>query len=420
MKIFFNIASYTMLQYLKKKSFIITTVMMCILSILLGSVPAIINVFSSNKKTKTVVESKEETKKNYGSIYISDSESILGGDFSLIEESFPNTKLEIIDKSQVSSTLESIKDDAVKSLIVLTKNKENIPSATFYYKASQPEVYSSKVENTIRKAFMRNALSEYKVSSSDMKKIDDGIDFRSDKMEGFDISGYLVSAFINLLLFFAIYFYGYGIAMSVASEKTSRVMELLITSASPNKIILGKCFGMGVLGLLQIIVITGLGILSFMITSFDSFKALSPILSNIHITPMNMIVLIVYFVLGYSLYCMLNAVAGACVSKAEDVNSALTPINLVIIASFYASFFTLQHPKSIISKLAAYIPFSSPFAMSGRIFITDVTSGEMILSMVILIVSVIVIIKVSLNLYSKAVLHYGERLKLKDIFKISK
>ena len=129
--------------------------------------------------------------------------------------------------------------------------------------------------------------------------------------------------------------------------------------------------------------------------------------------------IVVYFVLGYSHYAMMNAVAGATVSKAEDVNSSIMPISMIALAAFYMGYFSLLAPEGKVAVLASIIPFSAPFSMPCRILAIDVPAWQMGASMVALVITIVIIAWLSIRIYSAAVLYYGTRLKLRDLLKMS-
>jgi ABC-2 type transport system permease protein len=128
----------------------------------------------------------------------------------------------------------------------------------------------------------------------------------------------------------------------------------------------------------------------------------------------------VYFILGYSLYATVNAVVGATVSKAEDVNSAIMPVNMIIMVAFYFAYAAVSFPDGQIAKIASIIPFTAPFSMPTRILMSTVPVWEIAASIALLAVTIVIVSFMSIKLYSSAVLHYGKRLKLGELFKMSK
>ncbi len=231
-----------------------------------------------------------------------------------------------------------------------------------------------------------------------------------------DLSGYVIGIVLIMIIFFAVYYYGYSVAMSVASEKTSRVMETLVVSAKPSHILLGKCLAMGVLGLLQLSLFLIVGGLSFALLVPSGFTIGGMPLALSSFTPLSAVLVLVYFVLGFALYAMLNSVCGATVSRIEDLNSAMMPAVLVSIISFYFAYFPLMMPGSSASRITALIPFTSPFVMPFRLLNETVPAMDILLSILFLLIAIVVISVISIRLYSASVLHYGQRLKLKDLF----
>jgi len=171
-----------------------------------------------------------------------------------------------------------------------------------------------------------------------------------------------------ILLFYIIYFYGYWVASSIVAEKTSRVMELLLTSTKPMELVVGKCVGMGFLAITQFA--------SLLLTAFISFVGSGAIVKRFIDTSANIfdiagvlgkipalqvILIILFFILGYVLYAVLNALVGATISKLEDLNTAIMPVSFISIIGFYIAYAAIMADGSVVAKIATYMPFSSPF-----------------------------------------------------------
>ncbi len=208
--------------------------------------------------------------------------------------------------------------------------------------------------------------------------------------------------------------------MSVASEKTSRVMETLIVSAKPSRILLGKCLAMGTLGLLQLSVFIIAAALGYTFIVPNDFTISGVPLALSSFTPISAILILVFFILGYSLYAMINSVCGATVSRIEDLQSAMMPSVLISLISFYAAYMVLFLPDQTIRRVISYIPFTSSFIMPFRLLNETVAALDIVISVVLLLVAIIVVSIVSVRLYSASVMHYGQRLKIRDLFRLSK
>ena len=195
-------------------------------------------------------------------------------------------------------------------------------------------------------------------------------------------------------------------------------METLVTSTSPRAIVLGKTIGIGLVGLIQVIVISGIAIISA--NAFLPEGILDAMFDMSNITVSLGIITLVYFILGYFTYSFLYALTGSMVSKPEDIQSANGPVAMIVIIGFYLSYFSMMNPTSSINKFAAIFPFSSPFCMPFRILMGSANPQEIAISIAVLIITILIIAKVSIKVYSSAILNTGTKMSLKDILKMYK
>ena len=123
------------------------------------------------------------------------------------------------------------------------------------------------------------------------------------------------------------------------------------------------------------------------------------------ITPLAVILLFVYFVLGYSLFALIYAITGSSVSRSEDVQSANTPVAIMAVVGFYLSYFSMMNPTNGIAIFASYFPLSAAFCMPFRVIMGVATNTQIILSIIILLASILLIAKISIRIYSQAILN---------------
>jgi len=235
-----------------------------------------------------------------------------------------------------------------------------------------------------------------------------------------NISNYVAGMALMLVMFMTIYVYGYGVAASVATEKSTRVMETLIVSARPSRILLGKCVGMGLVGLAQMV-----GVLLF---SFFCAKAFMPSgnigygLSLPSLTPAKAALLVLFFLLGYALFSMINSMCGAMVSKLEDLQSAMMPATMITMFSFYGGYVTMGITPAMggsasLGRLMLLIPFTAPYAAPSILLSGQYDAALLGASIGILVVSIFIISYLSAKVYAISVLHYGGRLRFRDVRK---
>ena len=138
------------------------------------------------------------------------------------------------------------------------------------------------------------------------------------------------------------------------------------------------------------------------------------------ITPYLGIITIIYFILGYLAYALLYALTGSTVSKPEDIQSANGPVAMLAVIGFYLSYFTMMNPTSSLNVFASIFPISSPFCMPFRIMMGLASTTDVLISIAVLIITILVIAKVTIKIYSNAILNYGTKMGIKDIMKMYK
>ncbi|HEY8891073.1 MAG TPA: ABC transporter permease [Clostridium sp.] len=417
MKGFFTVLAYTFKENSRKKSFIISTIITLILTITLVSMPAIIKSFDKGATNKTQQGSK--VSENKGLIFVVDSNNILNGNFDKLGSTFKEYTFKSETATNIATLKNKVKSEKNNTLIILDI-KNGVPAFNYIVKQAGDGLDPSDVSRVIKSIFVTNLLKKSNVSDNIAHLVQSDIPFNTQELGKGKAISTISSMVVSMLLFFAIYFYGYGVAMSVASEKTSRVMELLVTSTKPSIIILGKSAAMGLLGLIQLSLVVCTALLTYKFTFPENFKIAGQVLDFSNFTPLSFVMIVSYFILGYFLYAMMNAVAGATVSKAEDVNSALMPISIISMVEFYLGFYSLPVPNGIVAIVSSIVPFSAPFSMPSRILATEVPIWQISASIFSLIITIIFIAWISIKIYSSAILHYGKRLNIKDLLKISK
>ena len=213
-------------------------------------------------------------------------------------------------------------------------------------------------------------------------------------------------AFIGVLLLYGQLFgYGLWVATGVIEEKASRVVEMLLSAIRPRQLLAGKIIGIGTLGLCQLAVIAGFAIALAAVTHAQPISS----------TAVWAAALVVgWFVLGFAFYASLFAAAGSLVTRMEELQNVIVPINLTILVSFFISVGALQHPDAPISVIASILPVSSALAMPVRIVLGAATPPQIALALVLLIGSTIVLVPVGARLYEGAVLRTGGRVRLRD------
>ncbi len=414
MKQIFTVFAFTLKDAIRKKAFIISTAI--ILALIIGGSAALAIFMGSSDETDEGTD--EAPQKNI--CYYLDEHDILPGAAEALTVLYDVKEITAAEKEDVVAQIKE--DKSISLLEVSAKNSQ--PLVTVYSKDFMSGVGAniSSVSQIINEVHSMNVLVNSGVDPDLVILSRQPVQYETVSAGEMNASAYVIGIVFTLLMFFAIYYYGYGVAMSVATEKTSRVMETLIVSAKPSRILLGKCFGMGVLGIIQfaMIVLTGGLCLKFIIPSELLTQGSEFSLSVL--SAETVAVMFVYFVLGYSLFAVMNAVSGALVSKIEDLNSAMMPVMLLSMVGFYLGYFVniLSPGSGIVQKIAMYLPISSPFIVPSSMLSNSIEPYQVVISVLILALSVIAVGALSVKIYSASVLHYGKKLKFKDAIKMSK
>jgi ABC-2 type transport system permease protein len=216
-------------------------------------------------------------------------------------------------------------------------------------------------------------------------------------------------AFIAVLLAYGQLFgYGVWVATGVIEEKASRVVEILLSAIRPHQLLAGKIAGIGLLGIVQLAFIATFAIVLSLVTGTLQLPG-----TAIGVA----LVVLAWFVMGFGFYAGLFAVSGSLVSRTEELQNAMVPINLIIFVSFFISIGALENPDSALSVAASILPFSSALAMPVRIAMGSATAPQIVASIVLLLAGTVALVPLSARLYAGAVLKTGGRVKLRDAWR---
>ncbi len=226
---------------------------------------------------------------------------------------------------------------------------------------------------------------------------------------------------LMMVLYMAVLVYGQLVAQSVATEKSSRAMELLITSANPKSLIFGKVIGTGVAGLAQIASLL-IWLLICMALNKEYLMDNEALSLFLNFSPSIVAYTIIFFVLGFGLYAFLNGAMGSMASKLEDVGTLTMPVMFTFIISFVVtiSFMSADNIDNPLINVLSYIPFTAPMAMFARICMGTASHIEALISIVILIISIYGVGRLAVAIYRIGILMYGKPPKFNEIVRALK
>lgn len=225
---------------------------------------------------------------------------------------------------------------------------------------------------------------------------------------------------IIMILYMVLLIYGQFVASSVASEKSSRAMEVLITSAKPTNLMFGKILGTGFAGLLQLIIVFAATIGFYKLNKGEITNDLIVSLFGMPVSAA--LYAILFFVLGYFIYAFMFGAAGSLASRSEDLGALTMPINIIFIAAFMVAIFgmTGNGVNETYFVVCSFLPTFAPLVMLVRVCMGTVAAWEIILSVAIQVLSIAGLGLLCAKIYRAGVLLYGNTPKLKDLIKIIK
>lgn len=409
MKDLFLVASFTFKDLVKRKSFIISNIIILLIIVLGFNVPGIIKNISSGDE-------------NFGKdkITIVDNENIYEGSLEALVNQDLGYQIEV-SKEQISieELKEKIKNGDMEEALYI-ETKEGMINIQYVIESESLGTYvPQELIMILQSTYQNLQISKLGVTNEQLAVIN--IPFNSELVqveESKTGNSILPMMLLSIVLFYAIYFFAYQVSSSITTEKTSKIIETLVTSTSPKTIVIGKTIGIGLAGVLQTIVTVIVALISAKL--FLDSELIDMILSSINLTGTVALVTIVYYILGYSLFALLYALTGSTVAKPEDVQSANGPVAILAVIGFYLSYFTMMNPASSLNKIAALIPISSPFCMPFRVMMGLATTSEILISLAILVITILLVAKISIKIYSSAILNYGSKINLKDMFRMYK
>ena len=225
---------------------------------------------------------------------------------------------------------------------------------------------------------------------------------------------YAISYISSILMFISVVMYGTWIAQGVVEEKSSRIMEIMVNAATPRDLLAGKVIGIMMAGLTQLLPMLLVGSLAFgfqrRIADLMGVNVESVLDIDFGALSVKVIgFFLLYFLLGFVLYGALYAGVGSLVSRQEEVSQAIAPMMTFMMIGYFGAFFVLNAPTSMVAKVLAIVPLTAPFVAVPRILLGDPPTGEIVLSVVLLVLTAVLAVWLAGKLYRVGVLMYGQR-----------
>lgn len=404
---FGKILKFELSGYLKNKVFVGVTVFLVIAITIAMFIPNISAMFKSDEEAVPDVLPGML-------VYADDPElsSMVGQYFG---EAFPDYAIMLADGS-----LEDVKAKVVSGDVQCAFVMDSLDSYTYYVNnLSMYDANMQTANSVLQEVYRVTAMVQGGMSPEQAEKIlsaqiqCNAVTLGKDQMQNFFYTYIMIFA-----LYMVILLYGQMVATNVAVEKSSRAMEVLITSANPTSMMFGKVIASCLAGLMQLIAVFGTALVFYNVNK--SAWGDNIIIDSIFNIPVSLFAyMLLFFILGFLIYAFLYGAIGSTASKLEDINTSVLPITFLFIIAFIVVMASMGSGNidNTIMKVCSFIPFTSPMAMFTRICMSTVPWYEILISVAILIGSTIGVGFIAAKIYRVGVLLYGTSPKIGNIIK---
>ncbi len=407
MKQFGKILKFELWGYVKNKMFVGITIFLVVAIAVAMFLPNIITLFKSD-------EVFEPSDLPVMLIYAED-ENLSSLSLEYFSSAFPDYKV-----TATTGTVEEVKNAITSGEAECAFVMNSASSYTYYVNnLSMYDMNTSIAEGVLTEvcrmtAMLENGLSPEQITDIMSINIEsETVTLGKDQTENFFYTYIMIFA-----LYMVILLYGQMVATNVATEKSSRAMELLVTSARPTSMMFGKVLASCIAGFVQLVLVFGSAILFYNINE-ENLK--NPLIASIFDIPPELFAyMIVFFILGFLIYAFMFGAVGSTASKLEDINTSVMPITFLFIIAFMVVMMSMTSGSidNTVMLVCSYIPFTSPMAMFTRIAMSTVAWYEIAISIAVLIGSTVGIGFGAAKIYRMGVLLYGTPPKVGTILKM--
>lgn len=415
------------LNRVKKKSFLVMTILMPLLFVALMFAPVLLSNVGKQSKTYMVVD---ET----GAYAASFNET---------------SKDRYVFVADTAVAFDSLRAEACNGVIYIAASglNGNRQQADFFYMTSEPSMdqlngISSKMTSSLRQKLMQEVggMSQEVYTLVNEAEVEIGAKNMETGEQTYSEVKTVLGYLFGFLIYLFIFMFGGMIMSGVIEEKTNRIVEVLISSVRPMQLLTGKIVGISLVGLTQLLI---WGVLTFLLVfvgglafgggidaeslaaaqqmasgapiEMDAMGKVMDMIHSVNLSRLFMI-FIAYFIGGYLLYAALFAAVGAAVENENDTNQFMLPITVPLILSIVVSVNILNDPNGPVAFWFSMIPFTSPIAMMIRVPF-GVPGWELALSLGLLVLGCIGTTYVAAKIYRVGILMYGKKTSYKELWK---
>ncbi|MFE6376713.1 ABC transporter permease [Bacillus subtilis] len=407
---FWIMLSHTYKNKIMTKSFIISTVITVLLVLVVTNLESIISLFQGDdaKEKIAVVDETDE-------LYPVFSKQLKAVD--------TDGDLDVkLSKQSEDEVTKQVKDESLDGMLIIKRDEKGTISGTYKALTISDESTYQTLQQALTQTKTAVGTAELGVSQETIsslyapvtvwqKALKEGA--KSEEELGQTVGLVYIMLFV---IYFSVIMYASMIAMEVATEKSSRVMEILISSMPPIQQMFAKLLGIGLVGITQLAIIIGAGSLSLKLNQkSETASSVGGFLNLTDVSATTVIYAVIFFLLGYFLYATLAAFLGSVVSRIEDVQQTITPMTLLVVAGFMIAMFGLNAPDAGFITVTSFIPFFTPMIMFLRVGMLDIPFWQAAVGIGITLLTIVILAVIGARIYKGGVLIYGNSSAFKAI-----
>jgi len=412
------------LSRVKTKGFIIGTILLPVLMLAMFVLPVLL-IFLKSDETKQIVV-VDQTGAVFDSLHaaLNGSEPSKKQRYHLIKRETTPEELEAVKKILATE----VDRETLEGYIIIPAAVFESGAAEYYGKTVSNPIENETIEEAISNIVTEKRIARSGLNSAQLHRLTRNIRLntyrihaggKEEKDSGF---GFGIAYFLGFFIYMAMFIYGSLVMRSVIEEKTSRVIESVISSVKPFHLMFGKIFGVGAVGLTQFLIwALAMGLLSFYGLQIASMFVSNPAdLQNVTLPTLSLsipVFFVVFFVLGYFLYSTLYAGIGAMVNSEQEAQQFLLPIGLLIIVPLMAMTYIITNPNSQTSVIMSLVPFFAPIVMLARVTVETPPLWQLVASIGLMLLTTLGMVWVVGRIYRVGVLMYGKRPTVAEIIK---
>lgn len=373
-------------EAVKTKAYLYITIGLVALSLLLFASPTIMKVFTTN--------SPDETYKIVNQTSLELSEKELTG----VAGSW-----QIVDDANIEDLKEDIKAEELTGFFVL-EDQTNMLQLDIYMPSLNNEVLLT-LESYIEQKKVASIVATQSIDMGVLQALNTPLQSSVQPLYEAEPNAMLIIYGLISIMFLAISIYGNNVATAIASEKSSRVMEVMITKVAPVPMMYGKILGIGLASLTQLFIFMGALLLWANVGIFEVPEGSFVQTVMETITWETAAYILLFFIIGYFIYATLFAIVGSMVSRPDDLSSATMPIIILLMASLAVEMlFVMDYPEGTMTKITSYIPFTAPMSVLIRIVYNTISPVEIVVSLLVMIAFIALFAAIAAKIYPKGVL----------------